>query len=301
MASVLNTNMASISAQRYLTLAQTKLGTSYERLSSGSRINRAQDDAAGLGIAQNLTASLGGTAFAIRNANDAVGTLQTAEGALAEISTMLQRFKELATQGNNQSLSFAQRKYLSNEMVELANEITGIANRTKFNGNALLGLTTSGGTSVSAKTLQFQTGVDAGDVQTINFARITTSGPSDDFANLTYLVQSGANGVGTNVNFGLASATVAAFSGLTPIIENAINEVAKLRAGFGAKVNRINSNLANLDALSENLSAARSRVLDTDYAAETAMLTRTQILQQAATAMLSQANAQPNVILALLK
>lgn len=302
MASVLNTNMASISAQRYLTLAQGKLAGAYERLSSGSRINRAQDDAAGLGIAQNLTASLGGTAFAIRNANDAIGTLQTAEGALAEVSSMLQRFKELATQGNNQALSGAQRAYLSNEMVELAKEIVSIADRTKFNGNALLGLTTSGIANVSAKALQFQTGIDARDVQTINYTRITVSAGAagNTFGNLAFLVASGARAA-INVNFSANAATVGAFSSLTPKIEGAINEVAKLRAAFGAKVNRINSNLSNLDALSENLSAARSRVLDTDYAAETAMLTRTQILQQAATAMLSQANAQPNVILALLK
>jgi flagellin len=286
MASVLNTNMASISAQRYLTVAQNKLASAYERLSSGSRINRAQDDAAGLGISQNLTASIGGTAFAIRNANDAIGTLQTAEGALSEISAMLQRFKELATQGNNQALSGGQRKYLSDEMVELATEIVAIANRTKFNGNALLG---SGTVSI-----QFQTGVAQTDNQNILFVNILSN---TAFTNLQTLVGSS----GANVTFTSTTATVAAFAGLTPTIESAINEIASHRAGFGAKVNRINSNLANLDALSENLNAARSRVLDTDYAAETAMLTRTQILQQAATAMLSQANAQPNVILALLK
>jgi flagellin len=286
MASVLNTNMASISAQRYLTVAQSKLSTAYERLSSGSRINRAQDDAAGLGISQNLTASIGGTAFAIRNANDAIGTLQTAEGALSEISAMLQRFKELATQGNNQALSGGQRKYLSDEMVELATEVVGIANRTKFNGNALLGSDTV--------TLAFQTGVAHTDTQTINFVNILSN---TTYTNLQYLVGSSQ----ANVTFTSTTATVGAFANLTTYIESAINEIAALRAGFGAKVNRINSNLANLDALSENLSAARSRVLDTDYAAETAMLTRTQILQQAATAMLSQANAQPNVILALLK
>lgn len=286
MASVLNTNMASISAQRFLTVAQNKLSTAYEKLSSGSRINRAQDDAAGLGISQNLSASIGGTSFAIRNANDAIGTLQTAEGALSEISSMLQRFKELATQGNNQALSGGQRQYLSNEMVELSQEITQIANRTKFNGNALLGSGTV--------TLSFQTGVAATDVQRLAFVNVLSN---TGYTNLQTLV----NNNGTGVTFTSATATVSAFAGLTPTIEAAINEIAALRAGFGAKVNRINSNLANLDALSENLSAARSRVLDTDYAAETAMLTRTQILQQAATAMLSQANAQPNVILALLK
>jgi len=282
MASVLNTNMASISAQRYLTSAQNKLSGAYEKLSSGSRINRAQDDAAGLGIAQNLTASLGGTSFAIRNANDAIGTLQTAEGALAEISSMLQRFKELATQGNNMALSDDQRVYLANEMKELSSEITSIAERTKFNGNALLGSGTSA--------LSFQTGVAEDDAQEIAFVDITSAGNAD-YANLQFLLSAS--------NLTVASAQ--GFSSLTPTIEDAINEIAGLRAAFGAKVNRINSNLNNLDALSENLSAARSRVLDTDYAAETAMLTRTQILQQAATAMLSQANAQPNVILALLK
>lgn len=282
MASVLNTNMASISAQKYLTAAQNKLAGAYEKLSSGSRINRAQDDAAGLGIAQNLTASLGGTSFAIRNANDAIGTLQTAEGALAEISSMLQRFKELATQGNNMALSDDQRVYISNEMKELSSEITSIAERTKFNGNALLG----GGTSA----LTFQTGVAEDDFQQIDFVDITSAGNAD-YANLQFLLSAS--------NLTVASAD--GFSGLTPTIEDAINEIAGLRAAFGAKVNRINSNLNNLDALAENLNAARSRVLDTDYASETAMLTRTQILQQAATAMLSQANAQPNVILALLK
>jgi len=282
MASVLNTNMASISAQKYLTAAQNKLAGAYEKLSSGSRINRAQDDAAGLGISQNLTASLGGTSFAIRNANDAIGTLQTAEGALAEISSMLQRFKELATQGNNMALSDDQRVYLSNEMKELSSEITSIAERTKFNGNALLGAGTSA--------LTFQTGVAEDDFQQIDFVDITSAGNAD-YASLQFLLSAS--------NLTVASAD--GFSSLTPTIETAINEIAGLRAAFGAKVNRINSNLNNLDALAENLNAARSRVLDTDYASETAMLTRTQILQQAATAMLSQANAQPNVILALLK
>jgi len=281
MASVLNTNMASISAQRFLTQAQNKLASSYERLSSGSRINRAQDDAAGLGITQNLTASIGGTTFAIRNANDAIGTLQTAEGALAEISGMLQRFKELATQGNNGALSTDQREYLSNEMVELSQEIVNIAGRTKFNGNVLIG---SGAASMS-----FQTGESVNDSLTIQFENILSQ------TNVAFLTTA------SNITFESSAASAGAFSGLTYSIMGAINEVAAKRAAFGALVNRVNSNLNNLDALSENLSAARSRVTDTDYAAETASLTRTQILQQAATAMLSQANAQPNVILALLK
>jgi flagellin len=280
MASVLNTNMASISAQRYLNVAQNRLASSYEKLSSGSRINRAQDDSAGLGISQNLTASLGGTTFAIRNANDAIGTLQTAEGALAEISAMLQRFKELATQGNNEALSDTQRGYLANEMKELGEEIEAIAKRTTFNENPLLG--------TAADTLKFQTGVSETDVQEVDFVDILTD---TDYTQIQSLLPDALT----------PPEAAADFASLTEAIEAAINEIAGLRAEFGSKVNRITSNLNNLDALGENLSAARSRVLDTDYAAETAMLTRTQILQQAATAMLSQANAQPNVILALLK
>jgi len=291
MASVLNTNMSSISAQRYLTLAQSKLNTSYERLSSGSRINRAQDDAAGLGISQNLTASIGGTAFGIRNANDAIGALQTAEGALSEISSMLQRFKELATQGANQGLSEGQRKYLLDEMTQLGEEIDSISLRTTFNNNALLKDTAT--STVTA--MNFQTGSGVTDNQTIDFVDITVGGAGTDYENLAILIS--VAGEFTDPDAPLWNE----FQDLTEVIEGAINEVAGLRAEFGAKINRITSNLNNLDALSENLSAARSRVLDTDYAAETATLTKTQILQQAATAMLSQANAQPNVILALLK
>lgn len=290
MASVLNTNMSSISAQRYLTLAQSKLNTSYERLSSGSRINRAQDDAAGLGISQNLTASIGGTAFGIRNANDAIGALQTAEGALSEISSMLQRFKELATQGANQGLSEGQRKYLLDEMIQLGEEIDSISLRTTFNNNALL--KDNDASTVTA--MNFQTGSGTTDNQRIDFVDITDV-TNADYENLQSLISVADQFVDPDAPLWDE------FQDLTTIIEGAINEIAGLRAEFGAKINRITSNLNNLDALSENLSAARSRVLDTDYAAETATLTKTQILQQAATAMLSQANAQPNVILALLK
>jgi len=278
--------MASISAQRFLTQAQNKLASSYERLSSGSRINRAQDDAAGLGITQNLTATIGGTTFAMRNANDAIGTLQTAEGALAEISGMLQRFKELATQGNNAALNKEQRGYLKGEMDQLATEIENITRRTTFNGNKLIG--------TGAAALTFQTGAATTDTLTITYTSIlATSG-------LSSTLGSAKTALGDATVF-TTSFAASGFSSMTSKIELAIDQVAKKRADFGALVNRVNANLNNLDALNENLAAAKSRVTDTDYAAETALLTRTQILQQAATAMLSQANAQPNVILALLK
>jgi len=285
MASVLNTNMASISAQRYLTNAQNKLASSFEKLSSGSRINRAQDDAAGMGISQKLTASINATSMAVRNANDAVGVIQTAEGALAEISAMLQRFKELSVQGANAALSSTQRGFLATEMAGLQSEITAVSARTKFNGAQLLN---------NNGTMSFQTGEatsDSIDVVTVN---INGTG---NFASVTSLLSSTTFG-STGVN---GSNATTAFTALAITIDSAIDQIATQRATFGAQVNRLGHNLNNLSALYENLSAANSRVIDTDYANETANLTKTQILQQAATAMLSQANSQPNVVLALLK
>ena len=299
MASVLMTNMASISAQRYLTNAQNKLGGQFEKLSSGSRINRAQDDAAGMGISQKLTASINTTSVSIRNANDAIGIAQTAEGALAEISSMLQRFKELATQGMNGALSNDQRAYLSVEMGNLAKEIVAISDRTTFNGNKLLS---------STGDLTFQTGPELNTatktgIVEISKVNLQSVGANDEFTNLYEKIL--AEGEITDIYFnddgtGKINAT-SQFSSYSAYADAALTEVATLRAKFGTTVTRLNHNIANLTALHENLSAANSRVVDTDYAAETANLTKTQILQQAATAMLSQANAQPNVVLALLK
>jgi len=289
MASAINTNMASISAQRYLSTAQSKLAVSFERLSSGMRINRANDDAAGMGISQALTASVNSTSMAMRNANDAIGVLQTAEGALTEISTMLQRFKELATQGANGALSPTQLKFLSVEMGGLRNEIVSIAGRTTFNGVNLLKNTDK---------LTFQTGADTADTITVSTVNVTND--TTAFGKLYTILGETDEGYVTSNGVGVKQ-TVSDFTDLAKLVDSAIDEVATQRAAYGSQVNRLGHNLANLGALYENLSAARSRVLDTDYANETAQLTKTQILQQAATAMLSQANAQPNVVLALLK
>jgi len=313
MASVLNTNMASITAQRYLTTAQNKLQTSYEKLSSGSRINRAQDDAAGMGISQKLVSSINSTSMAIRNANDAIGAAQTAEGAMAEISNLLQRFRELSVQGGNQALSGTQRGFLVGEMLQLRTEMLNIASRTKFNGNSLLD-------AAEESSLTFQTGERAVDVQ--NVSTFQLSDPAKDLGKL--LRDSEANFIAdyftVEIQNGEATATYGATNGyqaaaedfistesgpdgagLQAAIDTAINYIASKRAGYGSLINRLNANVNNLTALHENLSAANSRVVDTDYANETASLTKTQILQQAATAMLSQANASPNVVLALLK
>jgi len=289
MASVLNTNMSSISAQRYLSTAQNKLQTSFERLSSGMRINRAQDDAAGMGISQKLTASINSTSMAMRNANDAIGVLQTAEGALSEISNMLQRFKELSVQGGNPALSTSQRGFLALEMNGLKDEIIAISERTRFNGTSLLGNTSGDGNQ--PESLVFQTGEGTLDTLTVDTLNVTEGAAIADLFEDDFVNDDGT----------AAISETAAFQDLASKIDSAIDEVASARATFGAQVNRLNYNLANLSALYENLSSANSRVVDTDYANETAQLTKTQILQQAATAMLSQANAQPNVILALLK
>lgn len=309
MASVLNTNMASITAQRYLTTAQNKLQMSYERLSSGSRINRAQDDAAGMGISQKLVASINSTSMAIRNANDAIGAAQTAEGAMAEISSMLQRFKELAVQGGNDALSGTQRGFLVGEMLELRAEMYAVAARTKFNGNSLLANT-------SLTSLNFQTSEDPTLTQSVSTYSLATTGglfnllgantsTSTFLTNTTGQDSTGAAATFTFATYDTANGFTAAANefgaNLQTNIDEAINFIASKRAAYGSLINRLNANVNNLTALHENLSAANSRVVDTDYANETASLTKTQILQQAATAMLSQANASPNVVLALLK
>lgn len=228
MASVLMTNMASISAQRYLTNAQNKLGGQFEKLSSGSRINRAQDDAAGMGISQKLTASINTTSVAIRNANDAIGIAQTAEGALAEISSMLQRFKELATQGMNGALSSDQRAYLSVEMGNLAKEIVAISDRTTFNNNKLLS---------STGALTFQTGPELNTttgigIVEINKVNLQSVGESEEFTKLyTNILAEGEindtyfNDDGT----GKINAT-SQFSSYSAYADAALTEVATLRA-----------------------------------------------------------------------
>ena len=278
MASVINTNVASLSAQRNLTMSQTDLATSVERLSSGTRINRAKDDAAGLGISAKLQAQVKGLNASVRNANDAISVVQTAEGALAEVADMLQRLKELSTQGKNDSLNSDQRSSIKEEANALLAEIDSIKSRTTFNGTSLLNSTAS---------LVFQAGSAVGDTFSISLsgAKIGTRGS--------------ASTVVTTVD--MAGSAASNFTTLETSVDADITKVATARGKLGAYQNRLDHAIANMQATSENLQASNSRILDTDYAAETAQLTKTQIHQQAATAMLAQANQMPNVILALLK
>ncbi len=276
MSSVINTNMASLVAQRNLSGSQGALATSVERLSSGMRINRAKDDAAGLGIAAKLQAQVKGIDQSIRNAGDAISVVQTAEGALDQVATMLQRMKEIATQGNNGALTTTQLSALGTEATALMSEITATQSRTTFNGISLLN---------STSTLTFQTGNAATDTTTVDLNAVQLTGTNSMTTTSTQ----------TNVS------TNAAFITLTGTVDADITTIATMRSALGATQNRLDNAIGNLQTSSSNLSESRSRIMDTDYAAETAQLTKNQIHQQAATAMLAQANQMPNSILSLLK
>ena len=310
MAAVLNSNVASLWASKNLQGAQTKMAESVERLSSGLRINRASDDAAGLGIANALTQQINGANQGIRNLNDGISMVQTAEGAIAAAQEMAQRIVTLATQGSNGTLGADDRNAIRKEMRQLLVAIDSIGTRTKYSGNSLLGNDLAGGT---AYTLQVSnTTTDVLTLAATAFERIGTgvtsvvsgtiangdagwdtaggdSGRAAALANQVNAVATGSNETQANQLLVLAAAKT--------YIEN----LSTQRSLLGAYQNQIEFTVSNVTELSANLSAARSSVQDTDYASETASLTKGQILQQAATAMLAQANQMPNVILSLLK
>jgi flagellin len=269
MPQVINTNMMSLNSQRALDNSQQSMRRSVERLSSGLRINRAQDDAAGLAISERITSQIRGLSQAMRNANDGVSMLQTTEGAMQEITNSLQRMRELAVQAANGTVSQKDKGSLQEEYAALAEEIDRITTSTEFNGTQVL-------TGSSSVTLQvgFQNAAD-------NLITITMA----DLTALTSL----ADDIG-------ADAARAALAKLDADIDTITSERAKL----GAVQNRLESTVRNVANVIENQSAARSRIRDADFAAETANLTRTQILQQAGTAMLAQANVIPQSVLQLL-
>ena len=300
MSSVIYTNMASQVAQKNLLGAQNALATSVERLSSGLRINRARDDAAGLSVANSLTSQINGANQGIRNLNDAISMVQTAEGAITAASDMGQRILTLATQAANNTLSTAARTAINNEMKELISAINSIGSRTKYAGNSLL--------------VNSLDAVDTAPATGTQFSMQISNDSSDKILLLVAAFRSiGTTGVDTDANGtdnGQAAALSAAIDAANTadsygaVQSAATNYVAALdtqRSLLGAYQNRLEYTLSNITSLSTNLTASRSRVIDTDYASETADLTRNQILQQAATAMLAQANQMPNVILTLLK
>ena len=277
-----NTNVSSINAQRQLFDVNDRLNTSFERLSSGFRINSASDDAAGLQISDRLTSQVQGLNQAVRNANDAISLSQTAEGALSEVTTSLQRIRTLAVQSQNGINSSSDRKALQKEVSALRIEISRISTTTQFgNVNILDG-------KFSAK---FLVGANAGQTISVNLSSTALARASVDGF--------GASGLGiTGTNVDVLSSKNA--SGILQKLDTAISAIGSVRADLGALQNRFQSTIRNLSNISENLSSARSQIRDTDFAAETAELTRNQIIQQASVSVLSQANQRPQTALSLL-
>jgi len=272
MAMTINTNISALNAQRNLAKTQLSMSTSMERLSSGLRINSAKDDAAGLGISTRMDAQIRGIDQAVRNSNDGISLLQTAEGASQEVTSILQRMRELSVQSVNGTYDDTKdRASMQLEVAQLALEIDRIAGNTKFNGMTLLNNTS---------TLSFQVGADNGQTISVALSDLTT----------TTLGVGGAS-VGT-------SATAAA---LISTIDTALNSVSSARGKFGSIQNRLNSTISNLMNISENMSAANGRIVDADFAVETSRMTKNQILSQAGTAMLAQAKALPQQVLQLLQ
>ena len=267
MPQTINTNVSSLNAQRNLTTSQNSLATSMQRLSSGLRVNSAKDDAAGLAIADRMNALVRGINVAIRNANDGISLAQTAEGALATVTDALQRMRELAVQAQNGSNGTSDRANLDTEYQQLSAEITRIATQTKFNGIAIVG--------AGAGAQTFQVGANNGDTLTVTTTAVTTVG-----GGLT---------------------TAAAASTALAAIDASLDTITTNRATYGAAMSRFEFAVSNLRISGENQSAARGRIMDADFAAETAELARSQILQQAGTAMVAQANQIPQQVLQLLK
>jgi len=284
MAAVLGTNVASLWASKNLQSAQSDMANSVERLSSGLRINRARDDAAGLGIANALTQQINSADQGIRNLNDGISVVQTAEGALSQATEMAQRILTLSIQGTNNTLSDDQKKSISSEMRKLLDGIDAIQARTKFGSSTT---TLFAGTAIS-----FYNSKESADVVTISASSLTT---------ISTAATGAANTLSTYVTTAATTVTQATFQSITGAVSTYITALDTQRGLLGATQNQMEYSVSNITELSANLSSARSRVIDTDYATETANLTKGQILQQAATAMLAQANQMPNVILSLLK
>ena len=287
--SVVNTNIAASVAQSALARNDRALGTAMEQLSTGKKINGAGDDAAGLAISTRMTSQIRGLGAAVSNANDAISMVNTAEGALDEITNMLQRMRELGVQAATGTTDSADRTYLQAEFAALRTEIDRIVDNTQWNGRNILD--GSAGGSTSASTVAFGIGQDGTAAQTLS----TTFGNfSDSDGTLSGLASKVITGTT------IASAIVTSASAIAEI-DIVIADVSSQRATFGAVSNRLTHAVDNLTNVKTNSEASRSRVLDTDYASATSELARTQIIQQAGTAMLAQANALPQTVLALLQ
>ncbi|OED37938.1 flagellin [Chromatiales bacterium (ex Bugula neritina AB1)] len=266
MAQSINTNLMSLNAQRHLSSTQGAMATAMERLSSGLRVNSARDDAAGLAIAERMHAQVRGMKVAIRNSNDGISMAQVAEGGLNEVGNMLQRMRELAVQSANGTNSTSDRANLNAEFTLLDTEIGRFTSSMRFNGLAILG--------ADAGTFTFQIGPNPSETMDINTVAVAATG--------------------------LNIATLADANTAITGIDTAIDSMTTDRAMYGASQSRFESAIASLEIAVENQEAARGRIIDADFAVETSNLTRAQILQQAGTAMVSQANQAPQQVLSLL-
>ncbi len=281
-----NTNLVSLNAQRNLGSSQSALAVSMQRLSSGLRVNSAKDDAAGLAIAERMQTKVRGMNVAIRNANDAISMSQTAEGSLGKVGDMLQRMRELAVQAANGTNTVSDRTSLNDEYLQLAKESARTLGGTQFNGQSILATTTASSFQVGANTSATLDQISVAAFDWTSVAAITTAIGAAVNTDPTTAV------AGTDGSFALASITA---------IDAAIDAVNTQRATFGAVQNRFDNVVSTLMVSVENQTAARSRIMDADYATETSNLSRASILQQAGNAMVAQANQLPQQVLALLR
>ena len=287
MPQTINTNLASLNAQRNLSMSQSSLSTSMQRLSSGLRVNSAKDDAAGLAIAERMNAQVRGMNVAVRNANDGISMSQTAEGGLGKVTDALQRMRELAVQAANATNSNSDKDSLDKEFGELAKEVQRVLGGTTFNGKAILG--------ANAGAQTFQVGAN------------TTTNDSIDVTTLDLTVAATITVVAGTDNTGAGRAVIdntanpAAIHTVIDNIDAALNTANTERATMGASQSRFDAVISNLHTSVENQTAARSRIMDADFAAETANLSRANILQQAGNAMVAQANQLPQQVLRLLQ
>ena len=280
MSQTINTNIVSLNAQRNLNMSQSSLSTSMQRLSSGLRINSAKDDAAGLAIAERMNAQVRGMNVAVRNANDGISLAQTGEGALSKVGDSLQRMRELAVQSRNATNSDSDKDSLNKEFAQLQSEISRVLGGTVFNGKHILGS--------DATTLVFQVGANTTADDTISVDTTDMTANSDITA---------VTGTAAVID---SSATAGAIATVIDNIDTALDTVNNTRATFGATQSRFDAVIANLQQGAEAQSAARSRIMDADFATETSNLSRAQILQQAGNAMVAQANQLPQQVLSLL-
>ena len=305
MASTINTNVTALNAQRNFSATQSSMSTTMQRLSSGLRVNSAKDDAAGLAIAERMNAQIKGMNVAVRNANDAISYSQTAEGALSKMGDNLQRMRELAVQSRNATNSSGDRANLQKEFTQLQDELKRTIDGSKFNNQAIFA-------STASATLEFQVGAGtdaATDIIKVSnavmgggtAAAATSVSSSTDVDDLMATVYTAMGTGTTGLSISGTAGDVGNIDSAINAIDAALDKVNGTRADFGAAQNRFDAVISSLQVNIENQSAARGRIVDADFAAETANLSRSQILQQAGTAMIAQANQLPQSVLQLLR